>query len=130
MIAHRKALAGVVLLTIALLSGCEAADLAQVLGFRSAPSIEQMIRSRWRGTGQENTAVRIAKCESGLQTNPRHNNPHYGVFQMGSSEFRSFGHGSIFNAADNIDAAFRYWDAGRKDAPGRKLGSWGPWACR
>jgi hypothetical protein len=91
--------------------------------------VEAYIRQTWAGTGQADRAVRIARCESHLQANPPHNNPHYGVFQMGTHEFAMFrlpGENNIFNARHNINAAHRYWDSG---APG-PAGSWRPWACR
>lgn len=101
-------------------STTEPVQLAAVVTPEAPCDIACLIRRRWAGTGQEERAVRIAKCESGLQANPRHNNPHYGVFQMGRSEFAHFGHGNIFNAQDNINAAFNYW----------KHSGWRPWACK
>lgn len=92
--------------------------------------IEAYIRAKWAGTGQADRAVRVARCESGLNANPPHNNPHYGVFQMGVREFRTFhlpGEENIFNAKHNINAAYAYWDYG---ARGVGVGSWRPWACR
>lgn len=84
--------------------------------------IEAHIRLTWAGTGQADRAVRIARCESGLRADPPHNNPHYGVFQMGRSEWRTYGRGGdVFNARQNVEAAHRYWVA---------AGGFGPWECR
>lgn len=80
------------------------------------------IQQKFAGTGHEMRAVRVAKCESHWTANPPHNNPHYGVFQMGKHEFATYGTGSTFNAKNNIDSAFNYWNA-----TGRK---WGPWQCK
>jgi hypothetical protein len=89
---------------------------------RQTHDIEVIIRARWAGTGHADRAVAVARCESGLRARPPVNNPHYGVFQMGRREFARYGRGSVFNARDNIDAAFRYWNA-----TGR---TWRPWACK
>lgn len=84
--------------------------------------IEAHIRVVWAGTGQAERAVRIARCESTLQADPPHNNRYRGVFQMGPSEWRTYGRGgNIYNARHNIEAAHRYWVA---------AGGWGPWECR
>lgn len=118
-------------------SGCDAAtvkavasqhgvelDDAQVAAIvahhgRSGGSIQQMIRRTWAGTGQEERAVRIARCESGFNPSAR-NGQYKGIFQMGSREFATYGKGDPFNAIDNIEAAFRYW----------QRSGWGPWECK
>lgn len=62
------------------------------------------------------TAVRVAWCESRLDPNAR-NGQFRGVFQMGSSERRRFGHGRTVLA--QARAAKRYHD----------LSGWSPWEC-
>lgn len=75
---------------------------------------ECIIRSVFREHGPK--AVRVAYCESGL--NPRaRNGQHRGIFQMGSSERRRFGHGRTVLA--QAVAAKRYHD----------ISGWTPWEC-
>lgn len=90
----------------------------------STVEVETIIRAVWAPDGPvaANEAVAVARCESGLNPNPPHNNPHYGVFQMGSHEFASYGVGSTFNPWNNVAAAHRYWSVTGK--------RWGPWSCK
>lgn len=62
-------------------------------------------------------AVRVARCESGLRPWAR-NGQYLGMFQMGSSERRRFGHGT--NAWQQARAAYRYY----------RLAGWRPWQCK
>jgi hypothetical protein len=63
-------------------------------------------------------AVRVAACESGWSTAAR-NGQHLGLFQMGSSERRLYGHG--VTAWAQARAAYRYFVASGRD--------WSPWTC-
>jgi hypothetical protein len=64
-------------------------------------------------------ALRVARCESGLRTSAQ-NGQYLGMFQMGSSERRLFGHGET--ALAQARAAYRYFvRSGR---------NWGPWSCK
>ncbi len=64
-------------------------------------------------------ALRVAWCESHLTTTAR-NGQYLGLFQMGSWERRTFGHGS--SALAQARAAYRYFVQSGKD--------WSPWSCR
>lgn len=66
-----------------------------------------------------NQALRVSWCESRWNTTAR-NGQYLGLFQMGSWERRTFGHGP--DAFSQARAAFRYF---------KKTGSdWSPWSCR
>lgn len=64
-------------------------------------------------------AINVAWCESRLTTTAR-NGQYLGLFQMGSSERRIFGHGST--AHDQSVAAHKYFVLSGRD--------WSPWGCR
>jgi hypothetical protein len=64
-------------------------------------------------------ALAVSRCESGLRTDAQ-NGQYLGLFQMGSSERRLFGHGPSAN--DQARAAHRYFVASGRD--------WGPWSCK
>lgn len=64
-------------------------------------------------------ALRVARCESGMSVWAR-NGQYLGLFQMGSSERRIYGHGN--NAWAQSRAAYRYFVASGRD--------WSPWSCR
>ncbi len=64
-------------------------------------------------------AVNVAWCESRLSTRAQ-NGQYLGLFQMGSSERRLFGHGSTAYA--QAVAAHRYFVVSGRD--------WSPWSCR
>lgn len=64
-------------------------------------------------------AVAVAWCESRLTTTA-HNGQYLGLFQMGSSERRLFGHGSA--ATDQAEAAHTYFVRSGRD--------WSPWSCK
>jgi hypothetical protein len=64
-------------------------------------------------------ALAVARCESGLQTTAQ-NGQYLGLFQMGSSERRLFGHG--LSARDQVKAAHRYFVYSG--------GDWSPWSCK
>ena len=64
-------------------------------------------------------AIQVARCESGLTTTAQ-NGQYLGLFQMGSSERRLFGHGAT--AIEQVRAAHRYFVASGRD--------WSPWSCK
>jgi hypothetical protein len=64
-------------------------------------------------------ALAVSRCESNLRTDAQ-NGQYLGLFQMGSSERRLFGHGP--SAADQAEAAHRYFVASGHN--------WGPWSCK
>ncbi|MEO5634180.1 hypothetical protein, partial [Gaiella sp.] len=64
-------------------------------------------------------ALRVSLCESGYRTTAQ-NGQYLGLFQMGSSERRIFGHGT--SVAEQVTAAHRYFVASGRD--------WSPWSCK
>jgi len=64
-------------------------------------------------------ALRVARCESGYSVNAQ-NGQYLGLFQMGSSERRLFGHGD--SAVEQARAAYRYFVRSGRD--------WSPWSCK
>lgn len=64
-------------------------------------------------------ALAVSRCESGFQTDAQ-NGQYLGLFQMGSSERRLFGHGP--SALAQVRAAHRYFVASGRD--------WSPWSCK
>jgi hypothetical protein len=64
-------------------------------------------------------ALAVSRCESGLRTDAQ-NGQYLGLFQMGSSERRLFGHGD--SASEQARAAHKYFVASGR--------SWGPWSCK
>jgi hypothetical protein len=64
-------------------------------------------------------ALAVAWCESRLSTDAQ-NGQYLGLFQMGSSERRLFGHGET--AHEQAVAAHRYFVSSGRD--------WSPWSCR
>lgn len=64
-------------------------------------------------------AIGVARCESNLRTWAQ-NGQYLGLFQMGSSERRIYGHGN--DALTQAQAAYRYFIASGK--------GWGPWQCQ
>ncbi|MCY7303299.1 MAG: hypothetical protein LH654_09760 [Thermoleophilia bacterium] len=64
-------------------------------------------------------ALAVSRCESGLRTDAQ-NGQYQGLFQMGSSERRIFGHGPT--AFAQAKAAHRYFVASGRD--------WSPWSCK
>jgi hypothetical protein len=64
-------------------------------------------------------ALAVSSCESGFRTEAQ-NGQYLGLFQMGSSERRIYGHGSTATA--QAVAAHRYFVASGSD--------WGPWSCK
>jgi hypothetical protein len=64
-------------------------------------------------------ALQVARCESGYSTNAQ-NGQYLGLFQMGTSERRLFGHGAT--AIEQARAAYRYFVRSGRD--------WSPWSCK
>ena len=95
--------------------------LVTILLLLPACSVPDVIRAVWAGTGHEERAVRVAKCESRFDPSAR-NGQYRGGFQMGASEWQRYGAGgNPHDAMANILAARRYWDV---------AGGWGPWECK
>ena len=92
---------------------------AQLISYHESCDIPCMIRLRWKGTGQEEKAIRVARCESNF--NPRAKNRSSsasGVFQLIGSHWRGrFDH---FDPVANIDYAYKLW----------KGSGWRPWVCK
>lgn len=82
---------------------------------RSVPAVIcQVFGPRYCGE-----AKRVAWCESRWSTTAQ-NGQYLGIFQMGSWERRTYGHGS--GAWAQSRAALRYFRASGRD--------WSPWSCR
>jgi len=64
-------------------------------------------------------ALRVARCESGYSVSAQ-NGQYLGLFQMGTSERRIFGHGET--ALAQAQAAYRYFVRSGRD--------WSPWSCK
>lgn len=84
---------------------------------RSLSSTETAIRVVFRERAGE--ALAVARCESRLDIRAT-NGQYRGLFQMGASERRIYGHGST--ALEQARAAHRYFVASGRD--------WSPWQCR
>ncbi len=63
-------------------------------------------------------AYRVSSCEGTSVYS--HNGQYLGIFQMGSSERRLYGHGSSYLA--QARAAYRYFVSSGRD--------WSPWGCK
>jgi hypothetical protein len=87
----------------------------------SSSSIEDMIVQRWAGTGQENTALRVSRCENHAHNptlkNPSKKSSAYGLFQFLNGTWKSTGIQKTSDPRLQIEAAFRLWQQ-------RK---WQPW---
>ena len=80
--------------------------------------VEAICRVFGRYCGQ---ALAVTRCESGHSRTPRAANGQYlGMFQMGESERRIFGHGPT--PIEQARAAWRYFVRSGKD--------WSPWSCK
>lgn len=64
-------------------------------------------------------ALAVSRCESGLRTAAQ-NGQYLGLFQMGESARRLFGHGP--SATEQVKAAYRYFVTSGRD--------WSPWSCK
>jgi hypothetical protein len=64
-------------------------------------------------------ALQVARCESNYHTTAQ-NGQYLGLFQMGTSERRLFGHGET--AVEQAQAAYRYFVRSGRD--------WSPWSCK
>ncbi len=64
-------------------------------------------------------ALQVARCESGYSDEAQ-NGQYLGLFQMGTSERRLFGHGET--ALEQAQAAYRYFVRSGRD--------WSPWSCK
>lgn len=81
------------------------------------PAIGRAVCATFKGRCAE--ALAVAWCESRYDVNAR-NGQYLGLFQMGSWERRTFGHGP--DALAQARAAYRYFIASGSD--------WSPWSCR
>jgi hypothetical protein len=91
-----------------------ARSLAALKRLRPRQAICRVFESRYCGE-----ALRVARCESRLRTDAS-NGQYRGLFQMGSSERRRFGHGRT--AIQQARAAHRYFVLSGRD--------WSPWTCK
>ena len=66
-----------------------------------------------------NEALAVSRCESGLDTTAQ-NGQYLGLFQMGTTARRLFGHGET--ALEQAKAAHKYFVASGH--------GWGPWSCK
>lgn len=64
-------------------------------------------------------ALQVARCESGYRTTAQ-NGQYHGIFQMGSHERQTYGHGAT--ALAQAKAAYRYFVLSGRD--------WSPWSCK
>jgi len=95
----------------------EAADAARSLAaLKRLPPRQAICRVFNRHCGE---ALRVVRCESRFRTNAR-NGQYLGLFQMGASERRRFGHG--LTAIEQSRAAHRYFVLSGRD--------WSPWSCK
>lgn len=91
-----------------------ARSLAALKRLPPRQAICRVFESRYCGE-----ALRVARCESRLRTDAS-NGQYRGLFQMGSSERRRFGHGPT--AIEQSRAAHRYFVLTGRD--------WSPWTCK
>jgi hypothetical protein len=83
----------------------------------SQATAERAIRQVFGQYAQQ--ALAVAYCESRYSV-WAHNGQYLGIFQMGSSERRIYGHS--YDAWGQARAAYRYFVASGRD--------WSPWACK
>lgn len=89
-------------------------------------TIKYAINLNWCGKVKRSCAAggeafRVAACETGNTFNIWASNGQYkGLWQMGSSERRIYGHG--WNPWDQAKAAHKYYVRSGRD--------WSPWSCR
>lgn len=89
-------------------------------------NIRHAINKYWCGNTNKyceagRQAWKVAGCETGNTYSVWARNGQYlGLFQMGSSERRIYGHG--WNAWEQAKAAHKYYVASGRD--------WSPWTCR
>jgi hypothetical protein len=95
-------------------AGTSARSLAALKRLPPRQAICRVFESRYCGE-----ALRVARCESRLRTEAS-NGQYRGLFQMGSSERRRFGHG--LTAIEQSQAAHRYFVLSGRD--------WSPWSCK
>lgn len=91
-------------------------------------TIQYAVNLNWCGhikkscsAGRE--ALAVASCETGRTFDiwaGRHKHQYWGLWQMGKSERRLYGHG--WNAWDQAKAAHKYYIRSGRD--------WSPWTCR
>jgi hypothetical protein len=92
------------------------AEVRQLQSIRRAGPRRAICHVFGRSCGE---ALRVAHCESRLRLEA-HNGQYLGLFQMGVSERRRFGHG--VTAYRQAQAAHRYFVLSGRD--------WSPWSCK
>jgi hypothetical protein len=92
---------------------------AQASRGRDVAKVQYIIRYVFGPYGDQ--AVRVSGCETGGTFWPgSHNGQYLGLFQMGASERRRYGHSP--SAWGQAISAYRYFVASGRD--------WSPWSCR
>lgn len=101
------------------LTGDQAEALSGHLTVVDTPAeVEALIRATWPDHA-EDRAVRVARCESGLNPNAKNRTSSAsGTFQLLAIHWR--GRFDPFNARANIAYAYRLWQSS----------GWSPWVCR
>lgn len=136
---HKLRQVALLLATVVTLSSCTAGHVSQWFAEQGLPisdgqaaqiadhynqpkdSVEDMIRARWAGTGHEERAVRIARCESGFDPLAKNrSSTAFGVFQFLNSTWGGTGIAKTSDPRLQIEAAYRLWRAR----------GWSPWVCR
>ena len=92
----------------------EQRELAARIAAASPANAIRMVFGRYAAD-----ALEVARCESGLSTEAQ-NGQYLGLFQMGSSERVTYGHGPSAHA--QALAAYRYFVSSGRD--------WSPWGCK
>jgi hypothetical protein len=106
---HKQAAAA----KLALAQRAKARRLAAVVGAKPESAICRIFGPYCR------EALAVSRCESGLDTAAQ-NGQYLGLFQMGTTARRLFGHGST--ALEQAKAAHKYFVASGHD--------WGAWSCK
>lgn len=101
------------------LTGDQAEALSGHLTVVDTPAeVEALIRATWPDHA-EDRAVRVARCESGLNPNAKNRTSSAsGTFQLIAAHWR--GRFDPFDARANIAYAYRLWQSS----------GWSPWVCR
>lgn len=108
---------GIVAVCVALVTTVAQADNYGGVSWQERGRVKSVISQVFGRYGDQ--AHRVASCESGFNV-AASNGQYQGIFQMGSSERRIYGHGPGVWA--QARAAYRYFVASGKD--------WSPWACK
>ena len=108
------------------ISGPDAREISKQLTDDSgSKSVPDMIVEEFAGTGHEQKALKVAKCESGFNPSAKNSSSSAsGVFQIIRGTWNAYARPgeSVWNARDNIRVAYRIWKASNQ--------SWRQWVCR